>query len=222
MNRPTRHSYSSISTYKECPREYYYSYVLKLPSPPSAPMMRGTRLHKLCEDYMADPSGISPVPYDVKKIGLKLHHFRTLGATPEVVWLVDENWEPTKDQAKARVKAIVDVHYYRDNVLYCYDYKSGRQYPSHYDQLNLYGVLGLIQYPDARRVETGAIYIDSGITAATDSMLREMLEHSRKRWDGDIVRMERDTRLDPTPGDHCKRCTYSKYNGGPCEAAASK
>lgn len=222
MDRPTRHSYSSISTYKECPRQYYYSYVLKLPSPPSAPMVRGTRLHKMCEDYMADPTKISPVPYDVKKIGLKLHHFRTLDAKPEVVWLVDKEWNPVTDQKDAWVKAIIDVHYVQDETLYCYDYKSGRQYPSHYDQLNLYGVLGLLQYPTAKRVETGAIYIDSGVTGSTDSLIREMLDYSRKRWDNELRGMERDQGLDPTPGDHCKRCTYSKHNGGPCEFSPFK
>lgn len=185
-------------------------------------MMRGTRLHKLCEDYMADPNKVSPVPYDVKRIGLKLHQFRNLGAIPEVVWLVDENWEPVQDQEKARVKAIVDVHYVQEKVLHCYDYKSGRQYPSHYDQLDLYSILGLLQYPDTTRVESGAIYIDSGITGSTGSMLREMLPSAIKRWDGDIVRMERDTRFDPNPGPHCGRCSYARYNGGPCGFAAPK
>jgi len=169
---------------------------------------------------MADPTKISPVPYDVKKIGLKLHHFRTLGAKPEVVWLVDREWKPVTDQKDAWIKAIIDVHYVQDKAIYCYDYKSGREYPSHYNQLELYALMGLQQYPDATRIETGAIYIDSGTTGATGSLLREMLPKLTERWGGDFTRMERDTRLDPYPGDHCKRCTYSKYNGGPCEAAS--
>ena len=219
MSRPTRHSYSSISCYKECPAKYNFNYVLKMPSAPNAAMMRGTRLHGQAEDYMNDRERISPVPYDLKKIGLTLHKLRNDGATAEVTWLVDENWEPVQDQEKARVKAIVDVHHTKEDVLYLYDYKSGRQYPSHFDQLDLYAVLGLLHYPSARRAETGAIYIDSGLTGATGSMLREMLDHSRQRWDADLTRMERDTGLDPTPGAHCKRCSYSKYNGGPCGAA---
>lgn len=219
MKRPTRHSYSSISTYQECPLRYKYSYLDGLPSEPSAAMMRGTRLHSLAEDYMRDKDKALAVPFDLRKIGLKIHQFRALGALPEDVWLVDRNWEPVEDQSKAFVKAIIDVHYVdHEYTLHCYDYKSGRQYPSHYDQLDLYSVLGLLKYPTAKRVESGAVYIDSGITGATGGMLREMLPRSIQRWDRDIGRMENDTVFEPTPGGHCKWCDYAKWNGGPCPA----
>src|SRR5678816_184130 len=52
MARPTRHSYSSLKMFKECPAKYGYSYIMKLPSPSTGAMDRGTRLHKLCEDYL--------------------------------------------------------------------------------------------------------------------------------------------------------------------------
>lgn len=221
MNRPKRHSYSSISTYLQCPADYKYSYIEKRPTEPSAAMMRGTRLHSLAEDYMRDPDKALNVPFDLRKIGLKIHQMRNLNAEAEKTWLVDHNWEPTDDPDKARVKAIIDVHYLAEEgkVLHCYDYKSGRQYPSHYDQLDLYSILGLLQYPDAKRVESGAIYIDTGITGATGSMLREMLPRAVERWEGDIVRMERDSVFDPAPGGHCKWCDHSVHNGGPCLAA---
>ena len=35
-----RHSYSSLSTYKECPAKYSYRYIEKLPDVPSAAMPR--------------------------------------------------------------------------------------------------------------------------------------------------------------------------------------
>lgn len=219
--RPTRHSYSSISTYLDCPAAYAYAYILRRPEPPSAAMMRGTRLHSLAEKYMLDQTRTTPVPYELKRIGVELHKMRERQALPEAVWLVDQHWEPTDDQSVARVKAIVDVHYLvNDDVLKLRDYKSGRQYPSHTTQLELYSILGLLKYPSAKRVESDAVYIDQGVSGAEGSMLREMLPYYIKRWDGYLVRMEADRTFEPNPGTNCKRCSHSRYNGGPCTAAS--
>jgi hypothetical protein len=217
--RPKRHSYSSISTYLECPAAYGYSYLMGIKTQETAAMSRGTRLHKLCEDYMRDHTRTAPVPYDVRKIGVKLYQYRQRGAKAEETWLLDHHWEPVVDQGRAKVKAIVDLHYMDGDVLHVYDYKSGRQYPSHTDQLELYSVIGLLKYPSAKRVESGAVYIDSGVTGAEGSIIREMLPHYLKRWDGYIGRMEADSGFEPTPGNHCGRCDHSRFNGGPCTAA---
>jgi len=42
---------SSINTYKQCPRRYYYSYVLKLPTKPSIHLTRGKVAHSALEDF---------------------------------------------------------------------------------------------------------------------------------------------------------------------------
>jgi len=220
--RPKRHSYSSISTYLECPASYAYTYLQGRKTLETAPMMRGTRLHKQAEDYVRDLTRVAPVPYELRRVGVLLHQLREKGAKAEEVWLLDQHWNPTDNQDYARVKAIVDVHYINQDILYVFDHKSGRQYPSHVDQLELYSVIGLLKYPSAKRVESGAIYIDAGNTGSEGSMLREMLPHYIKRWDGYIGRMEADTDFQPTPGNHCGRCDHSRFNGGPCTAAPAK
>lgn len=42
---------SSINTYKQCPRKYYYNYVLKIPTKPSIHLVRGTVAHTVLEDF---------------------------------------------------------------------------------------------------------------------------------------------------------------------------
>jgi len=42
---------SSINTYKQCPRKYYYSYILKLPRFPSIHTLRGNIIHTILEDF---------------------------------------------------------------------------------------------------------------------------------------------------------------------------
>lgn len=42
---------SSINTYKQCPRKYYYSYIEKLPSKPSIHLVRGKIVHSVLEHF---------------------------------------------------------------------------------------------------------------------------------------------------------------------------
>jgi len=214
--RPTRHSYSSISKYRECPAAYAYRYILKLPDQPTAAMMRGTRLHKLAEDYMDNAD--QPVPYDIKRVGLKLYQLREQGAKAEATWYVDRDWNPVAEDKDAMLVAIIDVHYVSNDTLKLHDYKSGREYTSHADQLELYSTVGLRIYPDAKRVESSAIYFDSGHEGAQRSIIRDMVPYYIDKWGGFIARIDRDEEFLPTAGSHCKRCVYASSNGGPCVA----
>jgi hypothetical protein len=215
--RPRRHSYSAISVYKECPARYAYRYIAKLPEPSSAAMDRGTRLHKLCEDYVTDTRPEVAPPYDVRRIALKLYQLRTKRALPEREWHVTRDWEACeKDDPNSWIKAIVDVHYVEKEIILLHDYKSGREYPSHADQLELYAAMGLCQYPDARRAVSSPLYIDSGVEGRQRSIIRDMLPAITRKWGGLIGRMEGDAALLPTPGGHCKRCAFGVSKGGPC------
>jgi len=214
IKRPSRWSYSALSTYKGCPAQYKYSYIDGLSSPPSAAMARGTRLHTLCEDYVTGK--ITHMPNDLRKISLRLEDLRQRQAQAEAVWLLDKEWSPVADQSKAWIKAIVDVHWLAGDVLHLADYKSGNSYPEHDDQLQLYGILGLQQYPEAKRVEYSAIYIDSGTVGAVGGLIRPMAERLREKWHSDAIIMEADTEFQPKPGSACNWCPFKPSKGGPC------
>jgi PD-(D/E)XK nuclease superfamily len=212
-----RLSYSSISKYKECPAAFKYAYIDKLPMVENAAMLRGSRLHKLAEDYMNADFSV-PVPYDIRRIGMSLYKMRQEHYSAEAKWLIDADWKPVKDESEAKLKAIIDIHKVDGDVLRIHDYKSGREYPSHRDQLELYAAIGLHIYPNAKRAESSAIYIDTGHEGFQRSIIREMLPHILQRWNGDITRIENDTDFNPTVGGHCERCSYNSKNGGPCTA----
>lgn len=42
---------SSINTFRQCPRKYYYSYIEKIPTKPSIHLVRGTIAHEVAEDF---------------------------------------------------------------------------------------------------------------------------------------------------------------------------
>ncbi len=44
---------SSINTYKQCPRKYYYSYIKKLPRPSNIHCIRGNIVHEALEEFYA-------------------------------------------------------------------------------------------------------------------------------------------------------------------------
>lgn len=214
--RPVRHSYSSVKLYKECPQRYARRYIAKMEDPPSAAMQRGSRLHKLAEDYLNNPD--MSCPYDIRKLGLRIFQLRNAGAKAEVVMRVDADWRPVHEDSEAKLKAIIDVHRLDNDVLKIHDYKSGREYPDHVHQLEFYSAIGLIHYPDAKRAESSALYFDSGSEGAERGIIREMLPSIIRRWDADMGAIDGDGEFRPTGGGHCKRCPYRSSNGiGTCE-----
>jgi RecB family exonuclease len=52
---------SSIKTYKQCPRKYYYAYILRLPMPDNVHTIRGRIVHEVLEDFFdLDPAQLTP------------------------------------------------------------------------------------------------------------------------------------------------------------------
>ena len=56
---------SSINTYRQCPRKYYYQYVLKLETLPSIHLIRGSVTHSVLEDFFRiDVAHLSPTNFE--------------------------------------------------------------------------------------------------------------------------------------------------------------
>jgi len=84
---PMRLSPSAIMTHMKCPREFYYSYILRLPQPTSIHLLKGGIVHKalevfykgkFCKDLESAMSGHYNDAWEAKKEDLD-----TLGMTPE-------------------------------------------------------------------------------------------------------------------------------------------
>lgn len=220
MKRPTRHSYSSISTHDPamggCPARYKFCYIDGIEWPSSAAMTRGSRLHRMAEEFIKGE--VPRIPHEISKIGPTLLALQSQGAKAEEVWLLDKDWSSTDDPANARIKAIIDVHYRLPDVVHVKDYKSGQMYEDHRDQLEFYGIIALCRYPDARRVETSAVYIDTGHEGMQGSIIRSMLPKMIRVWEEKIIAIETDEAFEPRPeARKCGRCPYSRDKGGPCQ-----
>lgn len=175
-------------------------------------------LHKMAEDYMGETG--SPVPYELRKIGRLLNEYRERGARPEQTVLLTREWQPTSDLGSTWIKAIIDVSYKDGDTLVLRDYKSGREYPSHSDQLELYGIVSLANDPSIQRVDTGAVYIDGGFESCTGSIIRPMFPKLRDKWHTKAIMMEKDEEFIANPGGACRWCPHAKGKGGPCGESA--
>ena len=214
MTRPTRWSYSSLATYEECPAKWKYSYVDKLPSPPSATMERGTLLHSQCETVINDHT--APMPNELLAIERIIKRLRANDAVSEKAWRLNSNWAIVESQSW--LIGIVDVHFFRDGFLHIYDFKSGKPYANHKKQLELYALIGLSVFPEINEVKCGAIYIDSGKLGYLKSVTRNDAKELIPQWSERASKLFADLTLIAKRGSGCYWCCYKDSLGGPCSA----
>lgn len=226
----TSWSFSRFMDYRGCPAKAKYKHLEKLPEPKSDAMERGIAIHGLAEDYTNGK--IARIPKELK---LFKDEFKMLKGRQ--IKIVEENWAWTKDFAAetawdnwtgawTRIKldaAYVDVD---RNVLVPIDHKTGKCRPqkqAEYElQLQLYGLAGLLRFPDVAAAEPQLWYLDEGVTwppadEPAERYERKDVEKLRKIWVKNVTPMLNDTSFKPKPGDACRFCHYKKANGGPCK-----
>lgn len=211
--KPTRWSYSSLATYEECPAKWRYEYVDGIKPPPSPAMERGTRLHQMCEQVL---NGEAETPPELEPIARVLYRLKANEAKTERAWRLDNQWRPVA--SGSWLIGIVDVHFVRDGALHVYDFKTGRSYPSHSKQLELYSLIGLCTFSEVPRVEVGAIYIDSGKIQRRRTVERQEAPALLADWSRRAETMFADEALAPTPGSGCYWCQHKDSMGGPCSS----
>ena len=218
--KPTRTSYSALTTFENCPASYAFDYLSGESIDSSSPASRrGTRLHLACESFLKGTLPFANLPIELYPIRDFLSIYKQLGALAEEVWLVDRDWNlqhPHEEDEATMIKAVVDIHYTIDDVLYVVDLKSGKEYPEHKDQLQLYSVIGLLKYPQVKEVRASALYL-CGVGEVT-TYSRDSLEGLKMFWKNRAL-IQLNANLYPaTPSTSaCRWCQYAKSKAGPCE-----
>jgi CRISPR/Cas system-associated exonuclease Cas4 (RecB family) len=222
-------SFSRYNAYKECPLKAKYKFVDKLKEPGSTAMERGNAIHKLAEDYT---KGL------LKKLPVELQLFKEEFADlkKQKVKFVEEQWTFKADWAQTawndwngawlRIKTDVSYINTAHNALVVIDHKTGkyseRKFAEYEEQLELYGLAGLKQFPTVDVVSPRLWYLDHGIIHPSPDQLE--IEYARKdeayldkKWRAKVKPMLADTTFKPKPGNACTYCHFKKANGGPCK-----
>lgn len=216
MTRPTRTSYSALTTFEECPLSYKLYYMEKIDTPAGAAADRGTRLHKICERYLKGEIDERALPLDFVSIKQDLRIAKELGAKAEEVWLINENWLPQiEEDETTRFKAVVDIHYVQDDELHIWDLKTGKRMKEHEDQLQVYAAIGLSVYPHVKKVTVKGLYLDGFDNVAHYS--QAMKPFLQKAWQDRWNTLFQNESWEPTPGPvACRWCSYPKL--GLCDS----
>ena len=74
---------SSINTFKQCPRRYYYTYIKKYPTMPSIHLVRGSIAHSVLEDLFDEE-------LDLEEWHIVFHR--------KVLELLDKRWDEASDE----------------------------------------------------------------------------------------------------------------------------
>lgn len=153
---PLPWSYSALDTFKTCPRQYHWKYVLKNKEPDSTAIIYGNEVHKAFEDRMAVGT---PLPE-----GLKDHEpfMQQLDALPGILnteqkIALDVNRKPCNFFDKGVwFRGVVDFIHIdgAESKATIIDYKTGKPHKK-FDQLMLFALHTFALYPNVETVETG-------------------------------------------------------------------
>lgn len=202
-----RWSYSAYSTFKRCPKCYYFGYVKKIKQAPFYAMERGTTIHALAENYLIGK--ITGLPKALAKLRRELAGLKAYKPTCEKYWGVTPRWKKAEyGWLVAKTDAFVIVKRKGRLILVVVDHKTGGIYPEHVDQASLYASVGYAIFPHVDSVEVEFFYLDKGEVhnyTYTKAKLRANIKH----WMAEGRRLMTQTKFPATPSKGaCGFCGY--------------
>lgn len=217
-------SFSGISTYVNCPSAFKRKYVTKEPvklkdevqQRKDAPQkFRGTDIHNSVEDYLLGKK--NNIHHEIAvKYSLFCSNLKQQGAKPEMEFGFNAKWEsvPFEDPT-AQIRGKMDCTLDIPQSLNVYEWKTGKEYDTHSDQRNLYGLAGLILHPHHEKVIVTTVYFDLGINRPT-TYSRNELSSYKWVWERKINKTKPPQPYPMRPSWKCRNCDFSKKNGGKC------
>jgi hypothetical protein len=219
---PLTWSLSKLKTFESCPAKYRYKYLLKIDTAKSPAAERGIDMHKTVEMFIKNE--IQTLPTDLDFYHGFFTYLRSQNVFPEHKVALNRNWEPVPwDSEEAWLRSVLDLKIVNEPEALLYDWKSGKIYPDHDDQKDLYGLTIFAEHPSVLRVRAIHVYLD--LNKNREKLIdRDQVPELRKQWTDRVFKLERSHReqtsyIDPfipNPGYHCVYCSFSKSQGGPC------
>lgn len=216
MTRVKTWSYSAYSDYEKCPALYKFARIDKIKVPEPAAFAKGNRYHKLAEDYLRGV--LRTLPDELSKFAESFEQLRGLDPFVEQEWGFTASWRQTGWMAQDvwfRAKCDAAV-VYPDGEADIVDHKTGKQYDTNEDQIELFSLAAMSRFPEVRKVTARLWYLESGkeVVREFDASQKQAL---RAKWEEKIQPMFADTRFSPRPNDKCRWCAYSgRHASGPC------
>jgi CRISPR/Cas system-associated exonuclease Cas4 (RecB family) len=202
MSKIKSWSYSQLSDYEACAHAWMYRRIVKLPEPPSYHLIKGNAVHKLAEEYLL--GSIEVLPPVLNKFANEFANLKKFNAAPEEEFVLGREWNHIlngwdSDEAWLRLKLDARIG------SYIVDFKTGKMYPAHIKQAQLYADVMLMLYPEYAEVEVEFWYLNLGEIKSW-VFTRDGLDERIALWERRVEKMHSDTSYQPTPHEWCRNC----------------
>lgn len=155
-------SFSHVELFERCKLCYKLRYIDKIKDEePSPALERGKRVD---DEITAYYNGQRDLPDSLALFADAARQLKELKPFCNNEWGFTRKWEPCgwfDDTTWLRVKLDIGV-VYPDGTALVIDDKTGKRYPSHKDQLELYAIALMCRYPDVSYVDARDWYLDLG------------------------------------------------------------
>jgi len=216
-------SYSSMSTFQQCPRKYYRLRVVKdIKEPEAEHLIYGTEVHKAAEEYVRDGK---PIPEKYAFIKPQVDALMQIEGTKHCeikMGLTKELDACDFFDPKVWWRGVADLLIVDGDDAFLIDYKTGKsaQYADT-KQLELLSLAVFRHFPEVKRIKAGLLFVVSKEFVQSEYAL-EGQRDSWLNWFGEINRLEscyeNDT-WNPKPNFTCRKfcpvkdCEHNGANG---------
>lgn len=215
-------SHSGLTLYDQCPSAFYRRYIIKEVAPAQAPhpkAVRGKEVHQNFEDYLNG---------DAERIENEFAGWKGLldmlvakHASAELEFGISAEWGPCEFDAKeAMLRGKIDASYTEEGAAHLYEWKTGRSYPEHNAQRQLYALAALCLFPEVDKVVISTPYLDmkqGPENPKRQEYMRGQLMTLKWIYERKVAKVQPPQEYMPTPSWKCRFCDYSKtHNGGKC------
>lgn len=218
-------SLSKLGTFTKCRRRFLYAYIQKLPEIRGAASSRGVDTHALIENYFKRGD---PLPPHLDKYTEWFSKLRSLEHYAENELAMRVGWLPCSwEDPSAWWKGVLDLKVLQRPKAWVFDWKTGKIYPDHEDQKELYSIATFVEHPDVDIIEAWHIYLDLDYKDTKKTYLREQLPTLIAKWNVKLVPYmqaldryvpaEAEMMFVANPTYLCDYCPFSKGKGGPCQ-----
>lgn len=218
MKRSETWSYSRYGMHRQCPKKYKFAVIDNLPVPrlTEGPAFRGTGIHSMFEDYLLGKISVLTPEFDYYTSFLDdMRTYKFL--FPEIKMAFTTNWTPCKwDSKDAWFRCILDALIMEEGRATMYDWKTGKEYPDHIGQREIYAVAINAIFPETEFIDCYHVYLDSKQTTRSEFHKDQILA-IRENWESKVQRMFDDQWYPANPSWLCRYCHFRRENGGPCE-----
>lgn len=213
-------SLSKLGTFTKCRRRFLYSYIQKLERPRPFAAGRGVDKHKLIEDYF---NGKDLVP-EFKRYEEWFSLLKQLNPKSENQLAMLEGWLPCEwEDPNVWWKGVLDLLILDGPKAWLFDWKTGKVYPDHEDQKELYTIAVFVSHPEIETIEAWHVYLDLTGKDTKKVYHRSGLEELKRKWDRKLIPYMQalanyspanaETFFVTNPTYFCDYCPYSK---NPC------